>query len=119
MRRVLVIVAVLLGAAHTPLAQIDHSPPDVRPGAAVQRGGTTVVQPSLDELARDVDRAESVRAVKNLQRTYAQYSQYGLWNEMADLFAGEATYIFDDEVIKGRKAIVNGGSAGMGRRPTI
>jgi hypothetical protein len=106
MRRVFVIVAVLLGA-HTPLAQIDHSPADVRPGAAVQRGVTTVVQPSLDELARDVDRAESVRAVKNLQRTYAQYSQYGLWNEMADLFAGEATYIFDDEVIKGRKAIAD------------
>ena len=30
----------------------------------------------LDELARDVDRAESMRAVKSLQRTYAQYSQY-------------------------------------------
>ncbi|HXC58880.1 MAG TPA: hypothetical protein VN645_06165 [Steroidobacteraceae bacterium] len=38
-----------------------------------------------DKLARDVDRAESMRAVKNLQRTYAQYSQYGLWNEMAQL----------------------------------
>lgn len=60
---------------------------------------------TLDELARDVDRAESIRAVKNLQRTYAQYSQYGLWNEMADLFARDATYIFDDEAIKGRKAI--------------
>ena len=34
-------------------------------------------QTSLDELARDVDRAESISAVKNLQRTYAQYSQYG------------------------------------------
>lgn len=72
----------------------------------------TVVQPAvgvapatLDDLARDVDRAESMRAVKNLQRTYAQYSQYGLWNEMAGLFAKEATYIFDDETIKGRKAI--------------
>lgn len=66
---------------------------------------TFVAQTTPDELARDVDRAESMRAVKNLQRTYAQYSQYGLWNEMADLFAREATYIFDDETIKGRKAI--------------
>jgi len=33
-------------------------------------------QPTLDGPARDVDRAESVRAVKKLQRTYAQYSQY-------------------------------------------
>jgi len=64
-----------------------------------------VVQAPLDELARDVDRAESMRAVKNLQRTYAQYSQYGLWTEMADLFAKDATYIFDEETIKGRKAI--------------
>jgi len=66
---------------------------------------SAVVQGTLDELARDVDRTESMRAVKNLQRTYAQYSQYGLWNEMADLFARDATYIFDDETIKGRKAI--------------
>lgn len=64
-----------------------------------------IAQASLDELARDVDRAESMRAVKNLQRTYAQYSQYGLWNEMADMFAKDGTYIFDDEIIKGRKAI--------------
>jgi hypothetical protein len=62
-------------------------------------------QPSLDELARDVDRAESIRAVKNLQRTYAQYSQYGLWNEMGDMFATDATYIFDDQKIEGQKAI--------------
>jgi hypothetical protein len=65
----------------------------------------TSAQPTLDELARDVDRAESVRAVKKLQRTYAQYSQYGLWNEMADLFANDATYIFDDESVTGRAAI--------------
>ncbi len=62
-------------------------------------------QKTLDELARDVDRAESMRAVKNLQRTYAHYSHYGLWNEMADLFAREAIFIFDEETIKGRKAI--------------
>jgi hypothetical protein len=73
--------------------------------AAAMQPAIAVAQTSLDELARDVDRAESMRAVKNLQRTYAQYSQYGLWNEMADLFAREATYTFDEETIKGRKAI--------------
>src|SRR6516225_4787072 len=46
-----------------------------------------------------------MRAIKNLQRTYAQYSQYGLWSEMADLFAKEATYIFDDQTINGHQAI--------------
>jgi SnoaL-like domain len=60
---------------------------------------------SIDDLARDVDRVESMRAVKQLQRTYAQYSQYGLWNEMADLFAQDATYTFDTETVRGRKAI--------------
>ncbi len=72
---------------------------------AVVQPAISVAPAPLNELARDVDRAESMRAVKNLQRTYAQYSQYGLWNEMADLFARDATYIFDDETIKGRKAI--------------
>jgi SnoaL-like domain len=62
-------------------------------------------QTSLDELARDVDRAESIRAVKQLQRTYAQYSQYALWSEMADLFADDASYAFGEESVKGRKAI--------------
>lgn len=64
-------------------------------------------QTGLDDLARDVDRAESIRAIKNLQRTYAQYSHYGLWNEMADLFANDATYIFDDESVTGREAVAD------------
>ncbi|MCP5145983.1 MAG: nuclear transport factor 2 family protein [Gammaproteobacteria bacterium] len=59
----------------------------------------------LDDLARDVDRAESIRAVKQLQRTYAQYSQYGLWKEMADLFASNGRYVFDDTSATGPAAI--------------
>jgi hypothetical protein len=79
-------------------------------------------QPTLDDLARDVDRAESIRAVKNLQRTYAQYSQFGLWKEAADLFADEATYIFDDETVTGRAAIArylaeNEGEGQQGLKP--
>ena len=41
---------------------------------------------ALDEVAREVDRTESLRAVLNLQRTYAQYAQAGLWNEVGALF---------------------------------
>ncbi len=67
----------------------------------------TFAQSALDELARDVDRAESIRAVKNLQRTYAHYSQYGLWNEAGALFAEDAQYIFDDEMVRGRAAITD------------
>jgi hypothetical protein len=50
--------------------------------------------------------AESVRAVKVLQRTYAQYSQYGLWNEMAALFADDARLTFGDDVVTGPDASV-------------
>src|SRR5688572_392774 len=52
-------------------------------------------QPSLNELARDVDRVESVRDVKRLQHSYAQYAQYGLWNEVGALFAPDGSFVFD------------------------
>ena len=57
------------------------------------------------ELARDVERVESVRAVKDLQRFYAQYAQFGLWDEMADLFADDAVLIWGDEQLSGKGAI--------------
>jgi hypothetical protein len=59
----------------------------------------------VDVLARDVDRLESVRQVKDLQRTYAQYAQYGLWDEMAGLFARDASFIHGSMKIKGDAAI--------------
>jgi hypothetical protein len=49
----------------------------------------------LDSFARDVDRTESVRAVKTLQASYAQYAQYGLWNEVGALFAPGGSFVFD------------------------
>src|SRR5690606_29995578 len=54
-----------------------------------------VAQPSLNELARDVERTESVRAVKTLQHTYAQYAQFGLWREVGALFAADGSFVFD------------------------
>ena len=49
-------------------------------------------------LARDLDGLEGVRAVKKLQGSYAQYFQYGLWDQMAALFAdnGVASFGSDD-----------------------
>ncbi|HEY6508214.1 MAG TPA: nuclear transport factor 2 family protein [Vicinamibacterales bacterium] len=58
----------------------------------------------LDTFARDVARTEGVRAVLNLQRTYAQYAQYGLWNEVGALFAPEATFTFDGLVMPAQTA---------------
>jgi hypothetical protein len=58
-------------------------------------------QQEIAELARDVDRTESLRAVKNLQRTYAQYAQYGLWSDMGALFANDGRFVFDGQVSPG------------------
>jgi len=59
---------------------------------------------STDALARDVSRAESLRAVLNLQRTYAQYAQYGLWTQVSGLFAKDGRFLFDGQVTPGEKA---------------
>ncbi len=72
---------------------------------------------SLDALARDVGRLESLRAVKTVQRSYAQYAEFGLWGDMADLFAAKGRIVWGDKLIEGRAAIAawlkaHGGPAG-------
>jgi hypothetical protein len=49
----------------------------------------------LDTFARDLERTESIRAIKTLQSTYAQYAQYGLWNEVGRLFTPDGSFVFD------------------------
>ncbi|MGZ3312520.1 MAG: nuclear transport factor 2 family protein [Caulobacteraceae bacterium] len=68
-------------------------------------GAQAWAAPSHDALARDVERAESVRAVKNLQYAYAQYAQFGLWDEMGSLFAGKGVLDAGDDHVQGGKAI--------------
>ncbi|KAK4203938.1 hypothetical protein QBC40DRAFT_165901 [Triangularia verruculosa] len=46
-------------------------------------------QPNLENVTQDLLRVESVRQIKNIQRTYAQLAQHGRWKEMADLFADD------------------------------
>jgi hypothetical protein len=64
---------------------------------------------ALDEFAREVDRAESLRAVKRLQHSYAQYAQYGLWNEVGALFTRDGRLVFDGLVKPAEEA--RGGTA--------
>ena len=59
----------------------------------------------LDGLARDVERAESVRAIKTLQRTWAQFAQFGLWRDMVDLSADDGQFIEGDKVWSGRERL--------------
>jgi len=60
---------------------------------------------SVDVLARDTERAEAIRAVKNLQYAYSHYAQFGLWSEMGALFSSAGETIWGDETIMGPAAI--------------
>jgi hypothetical protein len=60
---------------------------------------------SLDALARDTERAEALRAVRNLQYAYSHYAQFGLWTEMGALFTAEGETIWGDKTFKGPAAI--------------
>jgi hypothetical protein len=62
-------------------------------------------QAEIDGLARDVGGVEAVRAVKNLQRHYAQYVQLGLWQEAADLFSRNGQLIWGDKQARGVDAV--------------
>src|SRR5690606_30026480 len=75
---------------------------------------------ALDELARDTERAEAIRAVRKLQHAYSHYAQYGLWNDLGALFAREGEWIWGDRSLRGPAAIaahqletVGGGKAGL------
>jgi hypothetical protein len=84
---------------------------------ALPAAAQEVPQGAVDSLARDVSRVESVRAVKDLQRSYAQYAQFGLWQEMADLFADDAELVWDDEPpLHGKPAISAWLRARVGQR---
>ena len=60
---------------------------------------------AIDVLARDVERVESTRAVKDLQRHYAQLSQFGRWDSMAALFSENATLRWGEETVTDRATI--------------
>jgi hypothetical protein len=67
---------------------------------------------ALDSFARDVDRTESIRAVRDLQSSFAQYAQYGLWNHVGALFTRNGSYVFDGlikpaETATGSRAIAS------------
>src|ERR1043166_3858258 len=80
-----------LAARHVVIARDSH--PSLSVAARVNR------------LAQNVERAESVRAVKRVQETYAQYSQFGLWTEMAALFTDDAQLSYGADNEHGRQAI--------------
>lgn len=47
-------------------------------------------QNRIERLQARVESIESVRAIKRLQYAYGHYVEFGLWNDFADLFTGDA-----------------------------
>jgi len=72
-----------------------------------QAHAQAVTRAQIDSLARDISGTESVRAVKDLQRVYAQYAQFGLGDEMATLFARNARIVWGGKTITGQAAIAD------------
>jgi hypothetical protein len=56
-------------------------------------------------LAQEVERAESLRAVKRLTMVYGQYAQAGMWREMASLFSTSGELIHGDNRATGTEGI--------------
>ncbi len=75
--------------------------------ALIAHAACAAPPPSADNVAREVERAQSLRDVKTLQRTYAQYAQFGLWNEMSSLFAHEGILETGAQQVKGPKEIAD------------
>jgi hypothetical protein len=71
----------------------------------VSTAGEVGASADFDTLARDLGRVEAVRAVKNVQRRYAQLSQFGRWPEMASLFARNGEVRWGEERAPSRAAI--------------
>src|SRR6187551_1134340 len=59
----------------------------------------------LARLARDLDRVESVRAVKRMQHAWALYVDLGEWDRAAALFIDNAELVHGDDRFHGRVAI--------------
>jgi len=87
---------------------------------AVAFGQGNVSHVELDQLALEVAGLEGARAIKNLQRAYGYYTDVALWNEVAGLFAEDATIeLGSDGVYAGNTRIreyltqLGGGQVGL------
>lgn len=78
-------------------------------GAGVGRSafgaGLPETQARLDRLEIAVIRSEDVAAIKKLQRSYGFYADRGLWTDLADLFADDATADYPGGIYLGKASI--------------
>ncbi|MCC7463177.1 MAG: nuclear transport factor 2 family protein, partial [Gammaproteobacteria bacterium] len=93
----------LLGGA---LAGCTASPTPMTSPRATQTQPATALQQQLATLEARATRIEDINAIKRLQRAYGYYFDEGLWDEMADLFAADASLEMGlDGVYLGRERI--------------
>ncbi|MEP7353440.1 MAG: nuclear transport factor 2 family protein [Acidobacteriota bacterium] len=59
----------------------------------------------LDRLEVGIERAEAIRSIKRLQSTYHGYLDNGLWSEITELLAANATADFAGTKFTGKAAI--------------
>ncbi len=79
-------------------------------GLLIAPGATVTAQapaPAMQvaRLAQEVERAESLRAVKRLTMVYGQYAQAGMWREMAGLFSTSGEMVHGDNRASGVNGI--------------
>ncbi len=98
-----------------------------QPASAQGRGELLSVAPDsperIEALGRDVERADSLRQIKNLQILYTQYAEFGLWDEIGGLLTDDVELVTNDKVaFKGRADFVkhlkdefNGGKEGLAK----
>lgn len=60
---------------------------------------------TLNSLARDIQRVESIREVKDVTHSFAQLGQFGRWSDMAALFADNGSLQWGNETATGPKAV--------------
>jgi len=78
---------------------------------------TSAPDSSSEKLVYQLAQAESLRAVKRLEVSQAQFIQYGLWDDVEALYAQDAEGIFGDVRVTGPRAIRAQWAALLGNLP--
>ena len=99
--------AAILSIALAALVQAEGGPPagDTAGGAPAQAAQGPTLQAQLDRTEAAVRAAEALRDVKRVQHAYAQYLEFALWNDLADLFAENGVATYGTETVSGREKI--------------
>ena len=93
-------LAVVSGAACCLLAM--RTTAQIAPG-----DGLAAIQVRMAQLESDLHKAQAIRDIKRLQYSYAHYAELGLWFDLGDLFAANASRIICRAISEGRKACEN------------